>query len=73
MLGRIKVLDFNRHSGWDVPAERGDSIGGLVFNTLGHAPQSGQRVEIDGFGITVVGVSGSRITRVRIGLLDEVA
>ncbi|GAG16645.1 unnamed protein product, partial [marine sediment metagenome] len=30
-LGRVKVLDFNRETGWEVPAERGDSLGGLVF------------------------------------------
>ena len=66
VLGRIKVLDFNRASGWNVPAERGDTLGGLVFNTLGHAPQQGERVEIPGFEVTVTGVSGSRITRVRV-------
>ena len=66
VLGRIKVLDFNRASGWEVPAERGDTLGGLVFNTLGHAPHQGERIEIPGFRITVTGVSGSRITRVRV-------
>ena len=66
VLGRIKVLDFNRASGWEVPAERGDTLGGLVFNTLGRAPQQGERVEIPGFTLTVTGVSGSRITRVRL-------
>ena len=66
VLGWLKVLDFNRETGWEVPAERGDSLGGLVFNTLGHAPRQGDRVALPGFEITVVGVSGSRITRLRI-------
>jgi len=70
-LGRVKVLDFNRETGWEVPAERGDSLGGLVFNTLGHAPRQGERVSLPGFEITVVGVSGSRITRVLIARDDE--
>ncbi|MCP3986442.1 MAG: HlyC/CorC family transporter [bacterium] len=65
-LGRVKVLDFNRETGWDVPAERGDSLGGLVFNTLGHAPKQGDRADLEGFTVTVIGVSGSRITRVRV-------
>jgi len=65
-LGRVKVLDFNRETGWDVPAERGDSLGGLVFNTLGHAPRQGEVVEVPGYPITVLGVSGSRITRVSV-------
>ncbi|MDX1650043.1 MAG: hemolysin family protein [Myxococcota bacterium] len=70
-LGRVKVLDFNRETGWEVPAERGDSLGGLVFNTLGHAPRQGDRVELGGFEMTVVGVSGSRITRVRVARLPS--
>ena len=70
-LGWLKVLDFNRATGWEVPAERGDSLGGLVFNTLGHAPRQGERVALPGFEITVVGVSGSRITRVRIARSDK--
>jgi CBS domain containing-hemolysin-like protein len=72
-LGRVKVLDFNRETGWEVPAERGDSLGGLVFNTLGRAPRQGEQVSLPGFEITVVGVSGSRITRVRIARGDEPA
>ncbi len=65
-LGRVKVLDFNRQTGWDVPAERGDTLGGLVFNTLGHAPRALERLQLPGYRVTVAGVSGSRITRVRI-------
>lgn len=65
-LGRVKVLDFNRHTGWDVPAERGDTLGGLVFNTLGHAPRALEQLTLPGYRVSVAGVSGSRITRVRI-------
>ncbi len=70
-LGRVKVLDFNRATGWEIPAERGDSLGGLVFNTLGHSPRKGERVAIPGFRLVVVDVSGSRITRVRISETSE--
>ena len=73
VLGRVSVLDFNRESGWQIPAERGDTVGGLFFNTLGHAPLQGERVALPGFEITVVGVSGSRITRVRIARSDKPA
>jgi putative hemolysin len=65
-LGRVSVLDFNRETGWDVPAEPGDSLGGLVFNTLGRAPQKGEAVEISGYRFQVVDVSGSRIARLRV-------
>ncbi len=72
-LGRVKVLDFNRQTGWDVPAEKGDSLGGLVFNALGQAPKQGDRVEIPGFVVRVIGVSGSRITRVRVERADRLS
>ncbi len=65
-LGRIKVLDFNRHSGWELPAERGDTLSGLVFNLLGRAPARGDVVEVPGFRIAVNEVSGSRIARVMV-------
>ncbi len=65
-LGRIKVLDFNRETGWDVPAERGDTLSGLVFNELGRAPRKGDRVCVSDYEITVVDISGARITELRI-------
>jgi putative hemolysin len=65
-LGRISVLDFNRETGWSVPFEKGDTLGGLVFNTLGRAAQKGEKLEVPGYRVTAVDVSGSRITRVRI-------
>jgi len=70
-LGRVKVLDFARATGWSIPAPRGDSLGGLVFNTLGHSPRRGEVAEIPGYDVTVVDVSGSRITRVRVRKHEE--
>jgi CBS domain containing-hemolysin-like protein len=66
VLGRIKVLDFNRETGWQVPAEKGDTIGGLIFNTLERAPRNGEWVDLPGYRLECTDVSGSRITRVRI-------
>jgi len=63
-LGRIKVLDFNRETGWEVPAERGDTLSGLVFNELGRAPRKGDVVRVPGYEIGVLDVSGARITEV---------
>ncbi len=66
VLGRVSVLDLNRESGWQVPAEKGDTVGGLMFNTLERAPRRGERVQVPGYELICVDVSGSRITRVRI-------
>jgi CBS domain containing-hemolysin-like protein len=70
-LGRVKVLDFNRATGWDVHAEPGDTLSGLVFNELGRPPQHGDRVRIPGFEVEVMQVSGTRIARVRVRRCEE--
>jgi len=65
-LGRVKVLDFNRESGWEVPAEPGDTLSGLVFNALGRAPRKDDTVHVPGYELGVVDVSGTRIARVSV-------
>lgn len=69
-VGRVSVLDFNRETGWDVPAESGDTLSGLVFNSLGRAPNMGDTVEVPGYTLRVEDVSGSRITEVHVAKLD---
>ena len=71
VLGRISVLDFNRESGWQVPAERGDTMGGLIYNTLERAPRRGEHVGVPGYEFVCVDVSGSRITRIRVNETGE--
>jgi len=65
-LGGVKVLDFNRETGWQIPAEPGDTLGGLVFNRLGRSPRKGDVVTVPGYEMRVVDVSGSRVSEVRI-------
>lgn len=65
-LARVSVLDFNRKSSWEVPAERGDTLGGLMFNTLERAPRNGELVEMPGYSLRCLDVSGTRITRVQV-------
>ncbi len=66
VLGRVSVLDFNRESGWELPAEKGDTMGGLFFNTLGRSPRRGDKVSVGAYELTCADVSGSRITRIRV-------
>jgi CBS domain containing-hemolysin-like protein len=70
-LGRVKVLDFNRQTGWELPAEPGDTLSGLVFNSLGRAARKGDTVEVGEYQVIVVDVSGTRIPRVRIRTKDR--
>ncbi len=65
-VGRVKVIDFNRETGWTLPAEPGDTLSGLAFNTLGHAPRKGDQVVVGDYLLTVVDVSGTRIAEVRV-------
>ncbi len=66
VLARVSVLDFNRESGWELPAEKGDTLGGLFFNTLERSPRRGDKVTVGDFDLTCADVSGSRITRIRV-------
>jgi magnesium and cobalt exporter, CNNM family len=65
-VGRVKVEDFNRQTGWSLTAERGDTLAGLLFNMLGRAPRRGEAVELPGYEVVVSDVSGSRVTSVRV-------
>ena len=49
-----------------VDAEAYNSVGGLVFTTLGRLPRRGDTVSADGFSIRVESVSENRVEAVRI-------
>jgi len=65
-LARVSVRDFNRTTGWQLSAPRGDTLGGLVFNTLGRSAAMGEVVALRGYSVVITDVSGSRITEVRV-------
>lgn len=65
-LGRVKVRDFNRQTGWKVPAESGDTLAGLVFNTLGRTPRRGESIHLPGYEIVVADLSRNRVSQVQI-------
>lgn len=65
-LGRIKVHDFNRASGWNIEAERGDTLAGLIFNRIGRAPRRGESVRVPGYTLVVGDISGTRVTQVQV-------
>jgi CBS domain containing-hemolysin-like protein len=65
-LGRVKVRDFNRQTGWKVPAETTDTLAGLVFNTLGRTPRRGESIDLPGYEIVVADLSRNRVSQVQI-------
>jgi putative hemolysin len=65
-MGRLHVVDFNRRTGWEVPAERGETLAGLAFHVLARAPRKGDIATVAGYELGVIDVSGTRISRVLV-------
>jgi CBS domain containing-hemolysin-like protein len=61
---RLGVDDLNELLGSSLPEEGWDTVGGLVFGTLGRVPVVGESIELDGLTITVEHVQGRRVGKV---------
>jgi CBS domain containing-hemolysin-like protein len=67
---RMPVDEVNEFLHARLPAGDWDTVGGLVFNLLGHVPTEGESVEVDGHRLVADKVQGRRIGRVRIAKLS---
>ena len=65
--GRMPVDELNELLDETLPDGDWDTVGGLIFDALGHVPEVGETVELAGRQFGVEQVVGRRITRVRIG------
>jgi CBS domain containing-hemolysin-like protein len=63
---RIDLDDVNRLLNTHLPTEESDTLGGLIYSTLGGVPKVGDEVELDGVRITVLALAGHRIKKVRV-------
>ena len=63
---RLPVDEVNDLLDAHLPTGAWDTVGGLVFDLLGHVPVAGESVLSDGLRLEVERVSGRRIERVRI-------
>ena len=71
---RLPVDEVNELLGAHLPTGAWDTVGGLVFDLLGHVPVAGESVMSDGLRLEVERVNGRRIERVRIvPMADAVA
>jgi CBS domain containing-hemolysin-like protein len=70
---KLNVGDLNERLDLDLPEGTWDSVGGLVFGTLGRVPAPGDVVELDGCRITVDRVDGRRVSRVRVERTEPAA
>jgi len=64
--GLMPLGDVNERMNLDLPEDEADTIGGLVFNLLGHQAEQGEQAEYDGVTFIVETTDGRRITKVRM-------
>jgi putative hemolysin len=64
--GGMSIDEVNELLGGSLPDDDWDTLGGLVFSTLGHVPDAGEELELDGWHFTAEEVEGRRIRLVRV-------
>jgi CBS domain containing-hemolysin-like protein len=68
--GRTPIDEISDLLHADLPQEEWDTVGGLVFNTLGHVPVEGECVTANGLEFCAERVQGRRIVSVIITPLE---
>jgi len=64
--GRTPIDEVNELLETELPQEEWDTVGGLVFNALGHVPEEGETARVDGLDFSAERMQGRRIVSVRI-------
>jgi CBS domain containing-hemolysin-like protein len=64
--GGVAVSAVNEALGTDFESPAFDTIGGLVLARLGRAPEVDDRIDVDGYQLTVEGVEGARVSTIEI-------
>jgi putative hemolysin len=70
---RMPIDELNELLDVEFPQGNWDTVGGLIFNLLGHVPTEGESVEYDGHRLRAEKVQGRRIGRVRISKVAPTA
>jgi CBS domain containing-hemolysin-like protein len=64
--GRASIREINDRFSLDLPDDESDTVGGLVYQQVGHIPAEGDQVHVDGCVLTVTATQGRRIRKVRL-------
>ena len=64
--GRTPIDELKELLGEELPSGEWDTVGGLVFDALGHVPIEGECARVNGFEFCAERVQGRRIVSVRI-------
>jgi putative hemolysin len=71
--GSLRVEDVNARLALDLPeSDDWDTLGGLIFSTLGRLPTEGETLRIENVQLTVRKVVERRVARVGIEILEAV-
>lgn len=62
----VLIAEVNEALGLELAADDVDTIGGLVYNTMGAVPKPGDSVAVDGAALEVLTTKANRILRVRV-------
>jgi CBS domain containing-hemolysin-like protein len=64
--GAMSIDDLSDLLSRDLPDEDWDTAGGFVFASLGHVPEVGEAIDVEGFHVVVDAMDGRRISRLQI-------
>lgn len=67
----MSIDEVNELLSAELPTGDWDTVGGLVYNLMGHVPAEGEAVDADGHRLTAERVQRRRIGRVRIAKLSS--
>jgi putative hemolysin len=68
---RINIEELNDLLDSDLASDGFDTLGGFIYDHLGHVPDVGQSIAVPDFEITVISVEGQRIQQVEIKRLPS--
>jgi CBS domain containing-hemolysin-like protein len=64
--GRMDLDDFNELMNSNLPVEEADTLAGLVYSRIGHIPNEGEQLVVDGLRLIVEQVFRRRIRKIRV-------
>jgi CBS domain containing-hemolysin-like protein len=62
----VTITELNALLGTEIPSERWNTVGGLMFGELGAIPSEGQSIVAQGYRVVAERVRGRRVTRVLV-------
>ncbi|MEZ7893390.1 MAG: hemolysin family protein [Candidatus Wallbacteria bacterium] len=68
---KIPVYEFNNFMGAEIPEELFDTLGGLLYDLLGHVPHIGEEVTFEHLHFKVIQIDGKRIKKVFVKKMPE--